>query len=87
MVFCLGLETGGTLPVDWVVTGFFCARIEGGSDSDWVPDPYPPSDPGGVDFADSSFKSSSLIGGVDGFTFRLTGGRAKDRGGAGRLGC
>ena len=57
------------------------------SDSDLDPDPYPPSDPGGVDFADSSFESSSLMGGIYGFAFCLVGGRAKDGGSAGRLGC
>ena len=54
---------------------------------DWVPDSYPPFDPGGVDFVDSSFESSSLMGGIDGFAFHLAGGRAEDGDGAGQLGC
>ena len=70
MVVCLGLNTGGTLPFDRVATGSFRVGIEGRSDSDWDPDPYPPSDPGGVDFANSSFESSSSMGGIDGFIFR-----------------
>ena len=83
----MGLKIGRTLPVDRVATCSFCTGIEGGSDSDWVPDPYPPSDPGGLDFADSSSKSSSSMGGVDGFVFRLAGGQDEDGDGASQLGC
>ena len=56
-------------------------------ESDWVSDPSPSSDPGGVDFTDSSSESCNLMGGVDGFAFRFAGGQIKDGGDAGRRGC
>ena len=62
-------------------------RIGGGSELDWVPDPSPSSNPGGVNFTDSSFESCSLMGGVGGFAFRFAGDRVKNGGGADRRGC
>ena len=80
------LDTSWALLVDQVVTGSLWTGIGGGSESDWIPDPSPPSDPGGVVFADSSSKSSSLMGGIIGFAFCFIGGWVEDGGGASRRG-
>ena len=79
----MDLDTGGTLRVDQVVISSLRVGIRGGLELNWVPDPSPSSNPGGMDFADSSSKSSSLMGGVDGFAFCLVGGGVKDGGGVG----
>ena len=54
---------------------------------DWILDPSPSSDLGGVVFANSSSESPSSIGGVDGFAFCFAGGLIKNGGSAGRRGC
>ena len=52
--------------------------IGGGSESDWVPDPSPSSDPGGIVLANSSSKSSSSMGGIVSLALRFAGGRVED---------
>ena len=80
----MGLNTSWALLVHRVATYSLQTRIEGGSELDWLPDPSPPSDPGGVVFADSGFESSSSMGGIVGFVFRFAGGLVEDGDGVGR---